>query len=358
MRWKKALVLMRKDIDEFKKQKFLIGSIYAMPIVLGVIIPVAVLTPLSFAFDEIDDEWDIDRYIEVNPNEKIIMIPYVNRTLENVTEHNKVIWNARLIGAKLENVILGSCYIANSTIYNSTISECRLMNSTIENVIIINSSGEDLEGENVLAISSTLEFKNRIKLDFKDIFSMILNFILIIFIILPAALPTLIASYSLVGEKNNKSLEPLLATPTTDAEILGGKILSAFVPTMGATSLAFIISVILIDIIFTPVLGYIPLPNATWIIAILLLAPAACFMSILACVLISSKVKDVRAAQQLGGFVVMPVVVVMIGVMAGFLLLSPLMVVLIAIFFVVLDMALFYFAKGIFNREDILVKWV
>ena len=41
-----------------------------------------------------------------------------------------------------------------------------------------------------------------------------------IFIILAAIIPTVIGSYSIVGEKIEKSLEPLLATPTTDSEDL------------------------------------------------------------------------------------------------------------------------------------------
>jgi ABC-2 type transport system permease protein len=43
------------------------------------------------------------------------------------------------------------------------------------------------------------------------------------YLILAGLIPTTIASYSLVGEKVEKSLEPLLATPTTDSEILLGK---------------------------------------------------------------------------------------------------------------------------------------
>src|SRR5689334_12232902 len=51
-----------------------------------------------------------------------------------------------------------------------------------------------------------------------------------IFVIFAAVLPTSIAAYSIVGEKVEKSLEPLLATPTTDSEILLGKGIGAFLP--------------------------------------------------------------------------------------------------------------------------------
>ena len=55
------------------------------------------------------------------------------------------------------------------------------------------------------------------------------------FILTAVTLPTLIASYSFIGEKLEKSLEPLLATPTTDGELLFGKSLGAFIPCIGAT---------------------------------------------------------------------------------------------------------------------------
>jgi ABC-2 type transport system permease protein len=80
-------------------------------------------------------------------------------------------------------------------------------------------------------------------------------------------------------------------------------------------------------------------------------------MSVLACVIVSSKVSDVRAAQQVGGFVVMPVVVLMLGVLSGFIFLSPLMIFVVAGAYGGIDLALFYFARAIFNREGILTKW-
>ena len=54
------------------------------------------------------------------------------------------------------------------------------------------------------------------------------------FLIGAAVIPATIASYSLVGEKIQKSLEPLLATPMTDGEILLGKTISGLVIPLGA----------------------------------------------------------------------------------------------------------------------------
>jgi ABC-2 type transport system permease protein len=126
---------------------------------------------------------------------------------------------------------------------------------------------------------------------------------------------------------------------------------------MGSTLLAFSVGVALLDVVLIPYVGYAPLPNLTWILSIVLLAPTACLMSVLACVVVSSKVSDVRAAQQVGGFVVMPVVVLMLGVLSGLIFLSPVMIFVVAGAYGCLDLGLFYFARAIFNRETILTKW-
>ena len=63
----------------------------------------------------------------------------------------------------------------------------------------------------------------------------VIDAFLFFFIIGAVSLPVGIASYSIVGEKVEKSLEPLLATPVTDGEILLGKSIAAFLPSLLAT---------------------------------------------------------------------------------------------------------------------------
>src|ERR1700734_424629 len=63
-----------------------------------------------------------------------------------------------------------------------------------------------------------------------DLLPRMLNSFLFFFMIYTGALPASIASYSMVGEKVERSLEPLLATPATDGEILLGKGIAALIP--------------------------------------------------------------------------------------------------------------------------------
>jgi len=54
-------------------------------------------------------------------------------------------------------------------------------------------------------------------------------------------IPVNIAAYSVVGEKTTRSLEPLLATPITTAELLIGKNMAAAIPAVLATWAGFLL---------------------------------------------------------------------------------------------------------------------
>ena len=347
---------MRKDLDEFKKQKLVIGSIVAMPIILGVVLPLVMFVPIVTVVP-IDKPWDVPGLLQIGTVPGSSIVPWTNQTVESTSRNASVFNHAIIKDAFLTNCVIESCILENTTILDSTIQNSSLSDSFLSNVTVLRSQGVRLDGRYILAVSSNLTFLKTKPSEISQVLPMMFNMILMIFIIVPATLPTIIATYSIVGEKNNRSLEPLLATPTTDGELLAGKIFSSFIPSMGSTLLAFTLGVVLLDVILIPRTGFPLLPTPTWILSILLLAPTACLMSVLACVLVSSKVSDVRAAQQLGGFVAMPVVVLMLGVLSGFIFLSPVMIFVIAGFYGLLDIILFYFSKAIFNRETILTKW-
>jgi ABC-2 type transport system permease protein len=187
--------------------------------------------------------------------------------------------------------------------------------------------------------------------------TMVINLSTWYFVIVAAVLPTVIASYSFVGEKIEKSLEPLLATPTTDSELLLGKSLAAFLPCVGATYLGSAIFVTLVDAWSYSRLGVLMLPNLdfAWIVAIIV--PLVCVMSVESNVIISSRVNDVRAAQQIGGLVVLPMILVMLLAATGDPNTTSLILTILSVALVIADIALFYMSKAIFRREEILTKW-
>ena len=187
--------------------------------------------------------------------------------------------------------------------------------------------------------------------------TLILSVLNMYFAVMASILPTVIASYSFVGEKVEKSLEPLLATPTTDGELLFGKSLAAFLPCILATYIGAAAYVIVADVWSYMNLGVFLLPNLNWIIIVGLVAPLACILSVEANVIVSSRVSDVRAAQQLGSLVVLPIILILLlGSTIGFMPADTLALILSGAMAIVV-VALFYVSKATFQREEILTKW-
>jgi ABC-type Na+ efflux pump permease subunit len=178
-----------------------------------------------------------------------------------------------------------------------------------------------------------------------------------LYVIGAALAPVGIASYSLIGEKVQKSLEPLLATPTTDEEILAGKSIAAFLPAIGATFLGTLIFTVLVDLFTHNVLNSLYFPNWNIVIILFIQAPLACLLSVGYNVLVSSRMNDVRTAQQLGSLIILPLgAVYLLSELKVMSLTTDNMWIMAAILLVI-DGILFYLVKATFQREEILTKW-
>jgi ABC-2 type transport system permease protein len=179
-----------------------------------------------------------------------------------------------------------------------------------------------------------------------------------VFLIIGAAfVPVSIATYTIVGEKVEKSLEPLLATPLTDGEILLGKTLSAFLPTLIAMSIGGIVYMAGMDIVTFPLLDYYYFPNWNIAVILLILMPAAIVMSVEFSVIVSSRVNDVRSAMNLGIVMFFPFMAIYIASEIGLITLDTNTILLIAGGIFVVDVALFFLSTKLFKREEILTKW-
>jgi ABC-type Na+ efflux pump permease subunit len=178
------------------------------------------------------------------------------------------------------------------------------------------------------------------------------------FVVIAAVLPTIIASYSFIGEKIEKSLEPLLATPTTDSELLFGKSLAAFLPSILATYVGAVIFLAVVDAWSLTNFGVFLLPNLYWAVTIGVVTPLTCVLSVEANVIISSRVNDIRAAQQIGALVVLPLILLIVLSSTAAGLIDPTLLALVVSGVLALaDVALFYVSKATFKREEILTKW-
>jgi ABC-type Na+ efflux pump permease subunit len=176
------------------------------------------------------------------------------------------------------------------------------------------------------------------------------------FLIGAAVFPATIASYSLVGEKIQKSLEPLLATPMTDGEILLGKTISGLAIPLAAVYAGSVIYMSLMDLVTHSTLGYLYYPN--WHMgAILLVAPLICLLSVELNIIISSRVNDVRTAQQMGMLSALPFFGLYAASEVGFFVFNDTNLLILAGIILVIDVVVFFVSRVTFQREEILTKW-
>ena len=177
-----------------------------------------------------------------------------------------------------------------------------------------------------------------------------------LFLILPLAGSLTSATYSIVGERASRRLEPLLATPVTTGELLLGKTVAVALPAVLGTWLAF-------AVFFgsTLVLGGVPVATlavdaAGWL-TMLLATPGFALFGMGAGVLVSARAKDPRAAQQIGMLLLLPIMLLLVAQIAGAFLLGPGLAIGGGAVVFVLDAALLAWGRRLFDRERLLAEW-
>jgi ABC-2 type transport system permease protein len=179
---------------------------------------------------------------------------------------------------------------------------------------------------------------------------------LILFLLMPITGAMGLASHAIVGEKQARTLEPLLATPVTTGELLVAKVLGALIPTL-AISLAGVVCFFLaIALLAEPgVLGAMLGPR-TWIL-LALVGPAAALVALQSAIVISSRVNDARTAQQFGVLIILPVTAVLVAQFTGSLWLSAPMLAVAGLGLVGIWTLLTLVSVALFDREAILTRW-
>lgn len=180
---------------------------------------------------------------------------------------------------------------------------------------------------------------------------------LVLFQVIPLVVPITIASYSIVGEKQLRTLEPLLATPIKTWELLAAKGLSAGIPGILSTWWGFALFALVGRFVTSDRVYSGLIMSPTWLLAIMLLAPIFTLLAVGLGVLISSRVKDPNSAQQLGSLVIVPVMGMLVAQVSGAVQVGVGVIVGIAIVVGIIDVMLLVISVRLFRREEILTGW-
>jgi ABC-2 type transport system permease protein len=173
---------------------------------------------------------------------------------------------------------------------------------------------------------------------------------LLLLLIIPAFAPVVIAAYSVVGERDQGTLEPLLTTPIRRTELLLGKGLAALLPTLAVTYALQAIFYITVLVGASSVVASAVF-RAPLVLAEVLYAPLLAGWGVWIGIAISVRSSDVRIAQQLTTFASLPVIG--LTTLISFQVIRPTVLTAIAfgVGLLLIDLGAWRIAARMFDRE-------
>jgi ABC-2 type transport system permease protein len=174
------------------------------------------------------------------------------------------------------------------------------------------------------------------------------------FLIMPLMFATTIAAESFAGERERKTIESLLYTPASDADLLVGKVTAAAIPSILITWVGFAVYTLILNLAPYHFFQRIWFPLPTWWPLIFWITPALVVLGIAMTVIISARVQNFLGAYQTSSSMVLIVVLLFAGQMSGVLYLSVGVEMIIGAVFWIIAFVTGCFAVKTFNRGSLL----
>jgi ABC-2 type transport system permease protein len=174
------------------------------------------------------------------------------------------------------------------------------------------------------------------------------------FLLIPLMVSWMIAADSFAGEKERKTMEALLYTPTTDRELFVAKLLAGWVAAIAVALAGFILYVVTANTAGWSQMHRIFFPNTMWMVLIAWVMPALPGLGLGVMVIVSARAQGFQDANQIGGIVVLPVLLLVIGQMSGAMYFSVTLVFLLGLVIWFLDGLLIWFGSRSFRRGRLL----
>ena len=134
-----------------------------------------------------------------------------------------------------------------------------------------------------------------------------------LFLIVPLMVSAVLAGDAFAGEKERKTLETILHLPVRDLDLYIGKLLVGFLPSVAVSWVGFVLFCIVSNASAWPVMHRAFMPTQLWAVMILWISPAVAAVGLGIMVRVSVRVNNTQEAQQLGGAVVLPLVILAVG---------------------------------------------
>jgi ABC-2 type transport system permease protein len=223
-------------------------------------------------------------------------------------------------------------------------------------ILIPSMTGQALgDDADLVKASLVVGFLDRLTINGRVQFFLFQQF-LTLFLLVPITGAMALAAHAVVGEKQARTLEPLLATPLRTLEILVGKVLGALLPTFAISFVGLGLYLVIIALAAEP--GVMrAMVNRRSLAMVFAVGPTYALVALQFAIVISSRVNDARTAQQFGVLIVLPLTALLVAQFTGALWLSASMLGGIALGLLAIWVLLAVFSVAMFDREQILTRW-
>ena len=169
-------------------------------------------------------------------------------------------------------------------------------------------------------------------------------------LLIPVLVPALLSAYAVVGERDQGTLEPVLTTPVGRAELLVGKAVAIFMPTVALAYLMFGVFVAITQLAARPAVAA-AVRHAPQLPAALVFIPLLAAWAIWVGLAISARATDTRVAQQLSTLASLPPVA--LAALMSFQVISPTFTLVVALAgaLLVIDCGACLVVARLFDRE-------
>lgn len=204
--------------------------------------------------------------------------------------------------------------------------------------------------------SGLLNELGRYTLDQQIIVFILVYMLAPLFLIMPIMVSSVLAADSFAGEKERKTMEALLYTPTSDRELFTAKLLGPWTAAVTIALLSFVLYAVMANLAGWQTIGRIFFPTWMWIALVFWVTPAVAGLGLVVMVFVSARAQGFQDAYQTGGLIVLPVVFLMIGQISGVLYFSLSVVLLVGLLIWLIDLVLLWFASKSFRRGELMTK--
>ena len=178
----------------------------------------------------------------------------------------------------------------------------------------------------------------------------------LLLLLVPVVGAMALATHSVIGEKQSKALEPLLATPLSTVELLAAKTLTPFVFALALSWVAAVLFIAGVWLVSEPGVWRALLGVRTFLM-LCVLGPLVELAALQLSVIVSSRADDARSAQQLSSLLILPITVVFVAQLMGAFIVGPTTLVIGSLGCLILNAILLWVGVQVIQRETILMRW-